>query len=208
MEKLEEKKRQEEKFRRELQRENHFRMTDQFLQRFEGTDPAPVTSSSTAHVSSWTRAQEYREGRKVEENTELQLKKDQQRKKGEALGDRQTAQEEEQRRSVQLEHRQVNSAFLDRLQAAGQREVERPLQAVEERSRDWQTEAPEPQDTVLPLEPDPAQGASAGPVAADADYDWVVMKLQTRFPDFHRAFLEDIVLQCNGDFLQASQLLQ
>lgn len=40
-----------------------------------------------------------------------------------------------------------------------------------------------------------------------SDYDWALMKLQNGFPSCERALLEDIVMQCNGDFRQAYALL-
>ncbi|XP_046903474.1 epithelial-stromal interaction protein 1 isoform X2 [Hypomesus transpacificus] len=209
--KLEEKKVQEEQLRREQQREIHYRTTDQFLQRFERTDTLPVASSSAAHTSSWVRAQDYREDRRAVENAALQLKNEEQRKKSEALEERQRQEEKERRTNVQQEHRQVNAAFLDRLQGQRlerQREMERPPMAEEVYSRDWEAQAREPQDPPTPPEADLAQGPAVWAEEADADYDWVVMKLQARFLDVDKGFLKDIVIQCSGDYLQACQLLE
>ncbi|XP_067111385.1 epithelial-stromal interaction protein 1 [Osmerus mordax] len=209
--KLEEKRVQEEQLRRVQQREIHYRTTDQFLQRFERTSIPPVASSSAAHTSSWVRAQDYREDRRAVENAALKLKNEEQRKKSEALEERQREEEKERRRNVQQEHRQVNAAFLDRLQGQrlqGQREMESPPMAEEVYSREWEAQAREPQHPPTPPEPDLAQGPAVWAEEADADYDWVVMKLQARFLDVDRDFLKDIVIQCSGDYLQACQLLQ
>uniref|UniRef100_UPI0037E8C9A4 epithelial-stromal interaction protein 1 isoform X2 n=1 Tax=Semicossyphus pulcher TaxID=241346 RepID=UPI0037E8C9A4 len=90
-ERLEERKRQDEQRRRELHMQDHLRATDSFLQRFERTAPGPPASSSATHTSSRSEAEERSQRQKS-------LKSE---------------------REVQLEHRRVNSAFLDRLEGQG-----------------------------------------------------------------------------------------
>ncbi|XP_041700522.1 epithelial-stromal interaction protein 1 isoform X2 [Coregonus clupeaformis] len=163
-ERLEERREQEDRRRREVLAQDHLRRTEQFLQRVERSDAAPVALTSASHTSPWARAQEYRAERKEEENTALQLKKKEQRMKSEVLEEKDSDQEEERRREL----RRGRSAFLDRLQgggtevAGGQMELQRPPVVMEEDRRDWQThsQTSRPQDTFTSPEPDPAHSTS------------------------------------------------
>ncbi|XP_010878469.2 epithelial-stromal interaction protein 1 [Esox lucius] len=78
-ERLEERRIQEERQRREVLQQDHLRRTEHFLQRVERSETAPVASTLPLRASPWAKSQEYREGRKEEENAELQLKKEKQR---------------------------------------------------------------------------------------------------------------------------------
>uniref|UniRef100_A0A4W5LA41 CUE domain-containing protein n=1 Tax=Hucho hucho TaxID=62062 RepID=A0A4W5LA41_9TELE len=157
------------------------------------------------------RAQEYRADRREVENTALQLKKEEQRTKSEVLEEKESDQEEERRREL----RRGRSAFLDRLQgggtevAGGQIELQRPPVPMVEDRRDWQThsQTSQPQDTFTSPEPAPAHSISEWREETNPDFEWVVMKLQNSFPFCERPFLEDIVIQCNGDCQQAYDLL-
>ncbi|XP_034741788.1 epithelial-stromal interaction protein 1 [Etheostoma cragini] len=114
-------------------------------------------------------------------------------------------------RDVQLEHRRVNSAFLDKLEGRGSEketkeeavwEVERPFMSTNE-------DTPRNQLPVVHLNPDPEQGYydwtdEAGP---EPDVDWALMRLMSSYPDFSKVFLEDILDQCNSDYDQAYTLL-
>ncbi|XP_028447058.1 epithelial-stromal interaction protein 1 [Perca flavescens] len=179
-ERLEEKRRQEEQRRREQLRQDHTRRTENFLQRFERTAPRPLASSSATLTSSRSEAVESKQV-----STSV--------------------------RDVQLEHRRVNSAFLDKLQGRGSesetreegvREAECPFMSTEE-------DTPRNQLPIAHLNPDPEQSYydwtdEAGP---EPDFDWALMRLMNRFPDFSKVFLEDILDQCNGDYDQAYTLL-
>ncbi|XP_064800394.1 epithelial-stromal interaction protein 1 isoform X1 [Oncorhynchus masou masou] len=223
-ERLEERREQEERQRREILQQDHLRKTKQFLQRVERSDAAPLAVTSASHTSPWSpetlfsyvpvlqaRAQEYRSERREEENTALQLKKEEQRKKTEVLEEKESDQEEERMREL----RRGRSAFLDRLQggvtevAGGHIELQRPPVAMEEDRRGWQThsQTSRPQDTFTSPEPDPAHSTSEWREETNPDFEWVVMKLQNSFTFCERPFLEDIVIQCNGDYQQAYDLL-
>ncbi|XP_070770740.1 epithelial-stromal interaction protein 1 [Enoplosus armatus] len=120
-------------------------------------------------------------------------------------------------RDVQLEHRRVNSAFLDRLEGresekeakgGGVREAERPS-LVSEDFRRQPSNTPGQQLPLAHLNPDPEQSCCDWTEEADPepDYDWALMKLITVFPDCSRVFLEDILDQCDGDYERAYTLL-
>ncbi|CDQ83183.1 epithelial-stromal interaction protein 1 isoform X1 [Oncorhynchus mykiss] len=210
-ERLEERREQEERQRREVLQQDHLRKTKQFLQRVERSDAAPLAVTSASHTSPWARAQEYRSERREEENTALQLKKEEQRMKSEVLEEKESNQEEERMREL----RRGRSAFLDRLQgggtevAGGQNELQRPPVALGEDRSGWQThsQTSRPQDTFTSPEPDPTHSTSEWREETNPDFEWVVMKLQNSFPFCERPFLEDIVIQCNGDYQQAYDLL-
>ncbi|XP_034549145.1 epithelial-stromal interaction protein 1 [Notolabrus celidotus] len=104
-------------------------------------------------------------------------------------------------RDVQEEHLRVNAAFLDGLEGRGRgREEERPRFTSEESN----TAGPELAPTHLDLDPDYSWMQETD---QDPEYDWALMKLMKSFPDCCKAFLEDILDQCNGDYDQASALL-
>ncbi|XP_026151900.1 epithelial-stromal interaction protein 1 isoform X2 [Mastacembelus armatus] len=91
-ERLKEKKHQEEQRRREQLRQDHLRMTDRFLQRFESSRVPGPQASSSAAHTS---------------------------SRSEAM---ETTQGGKSVRDVQLEHKRVNSAFLDKLEGRGRNE--------------------------------------------------------------------------------------
>ncbi|KAM4608289.1 epithelial-stromal interaction protein 1 isoform 2-T2 [Polymixia lowei] len=198
-ERLEEKRRQEEQGRREQLRQDHLRTTESFLQRFEQSGPSPLSSSSATHTSSW-RVQQYNERQREEDNSALQLMKQEQRSKSEALEEK----EEERRSKEQMNHRRVNAAFLDKLEvqgAAAEREgggevKHRPL-------------AFDDFDPPTHLTPNPGHSSSdwAEEAEPEPDFEWNVMKLESIFPSCKRVFLEDILTQCNNDYEQAYMLL-
>lgn len=41
----------------------------------------------------------------------------------------------------------------------------------------------------------------------ESDYDWALMKLMNSFPHCSKVFLEDILIQCDGNYEQACTLL-
>ncbi|XP_071782478.1 epithelial-stromal interaction protein 1 [Centroberyx gerrardi] len=218
-ERLEERRRREEQRRREQLTQDHLRTTETFLQRFEPAGPAPVASGSATHTSSWHPVHQYRDRQREEENSALQLMKEEQRRKSEALEKKQREKEEERKRDAQLDHRRVNSAFLDKLERQGTssgREAEReggweaelPSFAFED-FRQQLSQSPEPQDPLTHLKPGLEHSSSGWAEEADPDPDseWAVMKLENRFPYCSRAFLQDILTQCSGDYQQAYTLL-
>ncbi|XP_054471239.1 epithelial-stromal interaction protein 1 [Anoplopoma fimbria] len=184
---LEEKRQQEEQRRREQHRQDHVRKTESFLQRFERTAPGPLASSSAAHTSSRSEA--------VESNQREE-------KKGV--------------RDVEQDHRRVNQAFLDNLEGRGSRSEDGTnMGGVREcsflASENFGHQPSNPAGQQLPpahLNPDPDQSFVADWTdEADPHYDWALMKLMSIFPDCSKAFLEDILDQCNNDYEQAYTLL-
>ncbi|KAK1788854.1 hypothetical protein P4O66_014857 [Electrophorus voltai] len=95
----------------------------------------------------------HREG--AEELAALQRKKDDQRRKGEILEEKQSQQEDTRERQMESERLRVNSLFLDRLEARGSgRASESPPRPVEG-GNVWQ--AHRPQDPALSPGPDRAE---------------------------------------------------
>lgn len=177
-ERLEQRRRQEEQRRTQLHREDHHRATESFLQRIERTAPGPLASSSATHTSSRSETADSSEAER--------------RPKSE--------------RDVQQDHRRVNSAFLDRLEGRGReseegvKEDERPYFTF----NDCNVAEQEPPRTHLDTDPEQSWTQEAD---SDPDYDWALMKLENRFPDCCRVFLEDILDQCRGDYEEAHMLL-
>ncbi|XP_029935956.1 epithelial-stromal interaction protein 1 [Myripristis murdjan] len=192
-ERLEERRRREEQQRREQFRQDHLRTTESFLQSLEPTrGPAAVASSSATHTSSWD----------------------------DALEEKQMVKKEDRIREVQLDHRRVNSAFLDKLEGQSTTikreedgeesgEAQRHPSSAFEDFRHQLSQSGGPQDPLTHLKPDPDQSSSGWAEEADpeADFEWAVMKLESKFPYCSRAFLQDILAQCSEDYQQAYTLL-
>ncbi|XP_036397308.1 epithelial-stromal interaction protein 1 [Megalops cyprinoides] len=204
---LEEKRRQEEQQRREAHSQHHREATQQFLQRIEKSSSAPMATSGSQTSSSWDRGREYRESRRVEENAHLQQRKEEQRRKSELLEEKQKELEEQRQRELLMEHRRINSAWLDRLEGGvGSGGQTGPAHAhVED---DGDREAREPNGPIMSPGPGLAEVHSDSAGEDEGDHEWAVMKLMNAFPFFERDFLEDIVAQCNGNYQQAYSLLQ
>ncbi|XP_073330372.1 epithelial-stromal interaction protein 1 [Pagrus major] len=188
-ERLEERRRQEEQRRREQLQQDHLRTTERFLHRFERRAPGPVASSSAAHTSS----------------------------RSEAVASKQR-EESKSVRDVQLEHKRVNSAFLDKLEGRGggsekepkgevMQEVEYPCSTSDFRYQASNTSGQQHPLNYLDTDPDQSCSGWKEEADTDPDYDWSLMKLINSFPDCSRVFLEDILDQCNGDYEQAYSLL-
>ncbi|KAG9349536.1 hypothetical protein JZ751_027981 [Albula glossodonta] len=205
--KLQERRKQEEQERREQFKKDYQERTQHFLQRIEKSNSAPTAMSCSLPTSSWARGWEYREASRAKENALLVQKKEEQRMKSELLEEKQKKLEEEREREMFIEHRRVNSAFLDRLQggARGFQGVETSCVTTED-DRDWQTT----EAHIIDTSPGPelAQGQADSAEEDDDDPSWVVMKLINNFPFYEREFLEEIVDQCNGNYEQAYSLLQ
>ncbi|XP_036966660.1 epithelial-stromal interaction protein 1 isoform X1 [Acanthopagrus latus] len=189
-ERLEEKRRQEEQRRREKLQQDHLRNTERFLHRFETRAPGPVTSSGAAHTSS---------------RSEAMVSK--QREEAKSVKD------------VQLEHKRVNSAFLDKLEGRDvgsekepksevMQEVEYPCSTSDFRYQPPNTSGQQhPLNYTLDTNPDQSCSGWKEEADTDPDYDWSLMKLMNSFPNCSREFLEDILDQCNNDYEQAFSLL-
>ncbi|XP_063352839.1 epithelial-stromal interaction protein 1 [Pelmatolapia mariae] len=104
-------------------------------------------------------------------------------------------------REVQLEHKRVNAAFLDKLEGQARGSEREP--------KFESTQEAESQASLSHLKPDPEQSCSGWTEEADprAEYDQALMKLIKSFPNCDRDFLEDILTQCNRDYEEASTLL-
>ncbi|XP_058404213.1 epithelial-stromal interaction protein 1 [Diceros bicornis minor] len=121
--KLEEKKRLQENLRREAFREHQQYKTAEFLSRLDTELPHRRTCQIALRdpqPSTWARSRAYKESLKEEENKKFQKMKEEQHQKSELLEFKRQQQEEERTQTSQTEHRRVNNAFLDRLQARSQ----------------------------------------------------------------------------------------
>ncbi|MFT7817950.1 epithelial-stromal interaction protein 1 [Arapaima gigas] len=217
--KLEEKTKLEEQQRKEQYQQDHQLKTQQFLQRFEKSSPMTVTSSLP--VSSWGRVREHQEAQKAEQEAFLMQMKEKQRKKSEILEEKQKQLEQQRERDMDTDRRRVNAAFFDKLQGNNRscNEV-RPLHSalVESGSGDHQPcEIQIPTRSLRPLldqvanmslQPDSPQVYTDKAKGEEHDHEWAMMKFLSRFPNYERGFLQDIVSQCNGDYEQACSLLE
>ncbi|KAG7463301.1 hypothetical protein JOB18_025743 [Solea senegalensis] len=140
-------------------------------------DPVPLTSSSATHTSSRSES--------VESKPKKSL------------------------REVQLDQKRVNSAFLDRIEGRG--------------GGVQKAEPPCLSSADLPQTSSSLTGRQGGSTHLDAepqqnhtqeqetelylDYDFVLRRLMSDFPQCNRKFLEDIINQCHGDYEQIHSLL-
>ncbi|XP_032424505.1 epithelial-stromal interaction protein 1 [Xiphophorus hellerii] len=132
------------------------------------------------------------------------------------VGDQETEKQTRSMEELQLEHRRVNQAFLDKLECNARgseveansrtgREEERPRLAPDDHRR----HAAAGRVSLTHPEPSPESRFSDWTEETDpqADRDWNLMKLVNIFPDCSRDFVQDILTQCNGDYEQACALL-
>ncbi|XP_041858659.1 epithelial-stromal interaction protein 1 isoform X2 [Melanotaenia boesemani] len=118
-------------------------------------------------------------------------------------------------KDVQLEHKRVNAAFLDRLQGQNRGNEETKKESIQEDERprlvsdDFSSWTKAGQVSLTHLQAGPEQSCSActEETDPDPDYDWALMKLMNSFPDCSKTFLEEILYQCNGEYEQAYTLL-
>ncbi|XP_061081531.1 epithelial-stromal interaction protein 1 [Conger conger] len=115
--KLKEKREQEDLQRRYQHQQDRRAKMEQFLQKHESCSSAPAGPIASQPTSSWDRTREYREAQRQEENMELMRKKDEQRRKSDLREDKEKQLEEMKQREIEMDHRRVNSAFLDSIEA-------------------------------------------------------------------------------------------
>ncbi|XP_029968192.1 epithelial-stromal interaction protein 1 [Salarias fasciatus] len=163
----EQREQQEQQMRREQLQEDHFRTTETFFQQLEIRAADRLPSSCATHTSSRSDAED---------------------------GNR-SVKEKKSEKEVQEDHRRVNSAFLDRLEAAGRQEVERPPPPAAEAH------------SLAQLRPRPQPEPSESTGAADPEPEQTLMRLQSSFPDSSPDFLLDILEQCGWDYHRAFALL-
>lgn len=203
--KLEMRKKQEEEQRKEQYQHDKQMKTNEFLQRIErSSSTVSMASSNSIPASSWVKCHEYRDSRREEENADLLKMKEEQRRKTEILEEKQKQQEEDRKRRAEADHRRVNLAFLDRLEASRSGGVSEPVSQTPESSNVWLDDDDEPQDTALSTVPNPPQVHTE---EDDCDHLWTLMKLQNKFPYYEEDMLKDILKQCNGNYQQAYELL-
>ncbi|XP_073201582.1 epithelial-stromal interaction protein 1 isoform X3 [Lepidochelys kempii] len=121
--KLEEKRRQQEKQRREMFNEDHYLKTTELLDRLDLGLPKRNSyqmANPSPESTAWTRSHTYKQSLQEDENRRLQEMKAEQRRKGELLELRREQEEQERTKVHQNEQRRVNNAFLDRLQSKSQ----------------------------------------------------------------------------------------
>uniref|UniRef100_A0A8C1ZLV6 Epithelial stromal interaction 1 n=1 Tax=Cyprinus carpio TaxID=7962 RepID=A0A8C1ZLV6_CYPCA len=209
--KLEMRKKQEDEQRQKLYQDDKQMKTEEFLQRMErSSSSVSMAASSSIPASSWTKSHEYRDTRREEENSDLLKKKEEQRRKAEILEEKQKQQEEDRKRRTEADHRRVNMAFLDRLEAGSSGRVPEPMTQTPESTNVWlddDDDDDEPQDTALSTVPNPSQLHTDSEEENDCGHMWTLMKLQNRFPYYELDMLEEIIKQCNGNYQQAYELL-
>lgn len=186
-ERLQDREHREYQRRREELEPVHLRAQERFFQMLERT--APSSSASITAVQTSSRSTDV-ESKQTKESKSL--------------------------REVQLEHKRVNAAFLDKLEHQGRgSEIEPKMGSAQEAERsylaaeDFRQQATAGQVPSSHLKPHPEQSCSGSTQEADpeAEYDWALMKLINRFPDCNKGFLEDILTQCNKDYEEAYTLL-
>uniref|UniRef100_A0A8C1KD60 Epithelial stromal interaction 1 n=1 Tax=Cyprinus carpio TaxID=7962 RepID=A0A8C1KD60_CYPCA len=158
--KLEMRKKQEDEQRQKLYQDDKQMKTEEFLQRMErSSSSVSMAASSSIPASSWTKSHEYRDTRREEENSDLLKKKEEQRRKAEILEEKQKQQEEDRKRRTEADHRRVNMAFLDRLEAGSSGRVPEPMTQTPESTNVWldDDDDDEPQDTALSTVPNPSE---------------------------------------------------
>ncbi|XP_051783253.1 epithelial-stromal interaction protein 1 [Erpetoichthys calabaricus] len=203
---LEEKTLKEEEQRRELHSHDHKIKTNAFIQTLEAVNLSSDTKNNPPEISSWARGKAYRESQREDESRKYLQMKEEQRIKAELLELKQRQEEDKRRGELNNERRQVNAAFLDRLQGIRQPCImEQPLPVVFKDETNFCVAGP--QDAPGISENRQLKNEIEGGEEYETDNAWVVMKLLTDFPFCERAFLEEIVTQCNGDYQQAFQLL-
>ncbi|XP_067418867.1 epithelial-stromal interaction protein 1 [Emydura macquarii macquarii] len=122
-EKLEEKRRQQEKQRREMFDEDRYFKTSERLDRLNLGSPNRNSCQMANHgpeSTAWTKSHTYKQTLREDENRRLQEMKAEQRRKSELLELRRKQEEEGRTKWHQNEQRSVNNAFLDRLQSKSQ----------------------------------------------------------------------------------------
>uniref|UniRef100_A0A8C1KJZ3 Epithelial stromal interaction 1 n=1 Tax=Cyprinus carpio TaxID=7962 RepID=A0A8C1KJZ3_CYPCA len=205
--KLEMMKKQDEEQRQNLYQHDKQRKREEFLQRIErSSTTVSMAAGNSIPASSWAKCHEYREARREEENADLLKKKEEQRRKAEILEEQQKQQEEDRKRRTGADHRRLNMAFLDRLEASSSSRVPKPVNQTTESSNVC-LDDDKPQDSALSTVPNPSQVHTDSAEEDDHDHMWTLIKLQNRFPYYERDMLEEIVKQCNGNYQQAYELL-
>uniref|UniRef100_UPI00398E77F2 epithelial-stromal interaction protein 1 isoform X2 n=1 Tax=Pristiophorus japonicus TaxID=55135 RepID=UPI00398E77F2 len=215
--KLAEKRRQEDEQRRAQHHAHHYQANQQFLQRMDTNrsySPSPLPPNYSVATTSWARSQNYRETQKNAEEQRLQEWKEEQRKKGDLLTEKESQLEAEKHKWLKEEHRRKNNAFLDNLER--RRQCDENSQhfgppSSDERSFEYDTKqysaAPTFYEDLEEDEQDSVEDAIRGS-PEDPCSQWDMMKLQSCFPDYEVTVLEDLLRQCNGDFNRLTQLLQ
>ncbi|KAM3607602.1 uncharacterized protein V6R79_010509 [Siganus canaliculatus] len=191
-------------------------------------------SAQSSKLQKKLKKQDADKRRRQEEEEELQKMKAEQRSVAERQQEK--TQQEEQRRREQLreDHLRTNDSFLQRFDrtapapwpsgsathtpSGGEQSVSRQSQRscvkayVQEvlPSSQYlvheQSSAPGQQSALYP-DPEPEESCWEHEADPELDYDRALMKLMDNFPDFARVFLEDILDQCHGDYMQAYTLL-
>lgn len=209
--KLEMRKKQEEKQRQNLYQHDKQRKTEEFLQRIErSSSSVSMAAGNSIPASSWAKYHEYREARREEEDADLLTKKEEQRRKAEILEEQQKQQEEDRKSLTGADHRRVNMAFLDRLEASSSGRMPQPVTQTPESSNVCLVDDDnddKPQDSTPSTVPNPSQVHTESAEEDDHEHMWTLLELQKRFPYYEPDMLEEIVTQCNGNYQKAYELL-
>ncbi|XP_078415734.1 epithelial-stromal interaction protein 1 isoform X1 [Cetorhinus maximus] len=220
--KLVEKQRQEEEQRRAQLQADHYQANQQFFQTFETNRScrnSPLPPHCTVQTTSWAKSHSYRETQREAEMKRLQAQKDEQRKKSELAAEKESRVETERQKWLQEEHRRKNKAFLDNLERRQQSSENLlpfsppfcddescepdtiPYAPVWTSSEDLREDERDNPGTMI-------KGIACSNSPVGTDYNWNLMKLQNCFPSYEVSVLEELLLQCDGDYTRLIQLLQ
>ncbi|KAM9342209.1 uncharacterized protein epsti1 [Pholidichthys leucotaenia] len=113
----------------------------------------------------------------------------------------------------ELDHIQVNKAFLDKLECQqrerqkGTEKEEAALPCLVAEDSEQRASSGQAAVTVPNRDPEKTQASQTEEAEPDSNRDWSLMKLMTHFPYFDKNFLEDILDQCKGDYEKTYTLL-
>ncbi|XP_078415735.1 epithelial-stromal interaction protein 1 isoform X2 [Cetorhinus maximus] len=192
--KLVEKQRQEEEQRRAQLQADHYQANQQFFQTFETNRScrnSPLPPHCTVQTTSWS----------------------------ELAAEKESRVETERQKWLQEEHRRKNKAFLDNLERRQQSSENLlpfsppfcddescepdtiPYAPVWTSSEDLREDERDNPGTMI-------KGIACSNSPVGTDYNWNLMKLQNCFPSYEVSVLEELLLQCDGDYTRLIQLLQ
>ncbi|XP_038658793.1 epithelial-stromal interaction protein 1 isoform X2 [Scyliorhinus canicula] len=191
--KLLEKQRQAEEQRRAHLQAEHYQANQQFLQRIETKRASGHTLPPLTHTVQTTLRSEF-------------------------AAENESRVETERHKRLQDEHRRKNKAFLDNLetsQGASENVLPFCTSVCNEENMISGNMHSAPELTSKDLRENKRH--NSGCIIKDTfcrdspkgtDSDWNLMKLQSCFPDYEMAVIEELLLQCDGDYEKLIQLLQ
>ncbi|XP_074047825.1 epithelial-stromal interaction protein 1 isoform X2 [Macrotis lagotis] len=126
--KMEEKRRPQEKQKREVFNDQSPCKSSEFLSSLKSKVPTRSLRQTSPEFPIWAKNEVLKNTLRVQENQKLHKMKDEQYKKGELLELKRQWQEEERTKAHQREQRRINNAFLDLIQGKSQPSGLHPLE--------------------------------------------------------------------------------